>query len=189
MFFGFLGGYWGARSDVTILLNRHFGWGTPSSSSTALRIGILNQSRIAEEAIIYQRLQKCIDEARQKSQNMIEKMEEPIRQDYKKLYILESKTPTQSEEMIQLKKSIEIKTSQLEQTLQKKKISLDDQFQRQEEKIRCQMKKAIEAVVRKYKLDIIFNTTLSDQVEIVIWSHNRLNITDEVISLLNTQLE
>ncbi len=150
-----------------------------------LRVGILNLTRLEEQCLIYQDLRKKINEAHEKSQEKILKMEESLHKSYTQLQKLETSTPPQPNEVLKIKQKIEEQTSKIEQTIQKEKKNLDEKIEKQSQKIRQDIQKAIKVITQRHRLDMIFNTTLSDQSEIVVWAEQKFNITDELLNILN----
>jgi Skp family chaperone for outer membrane proteins len=150
-----------------------------------LRVGILNLTRLEKQCLIYQDLRKKINEEHEKSQEKILKMEESLHKSYTQLQKLETATPAKPDEILKIKETIEEKTSKIEQTIQKEKQILDEEIEKKSQKVREDIQKAIKIITQRYHLDMIFNTTLNDQSEIVVWAEQKFNITDELLNILN----
>ena len=142
----------------------------------------MNLYRIQEEAVAFKHLRSFLDTEHGKIHDRMMKMEQSLRKKYLSLKQLESKRDPKA---LALKKELDDAAIKIEHSIQDAKEKLHQKLAKKRDTLQTRLDKTINDIASQHAFDLILNTNLNSENNIVLFAKQTMNITDEVIIRLN----
>ena len=151
---------------------------TPSSHSMEVqRIGLADLNGILRSADANIKVRELLDTQRQKFQDEFSLVETELQQTERDL--MSKRELLSTEEYDKQIKVFQVRVTQLQQDIQKKRQAIDNAYQKAQSDIRAEALSIITEIARDMNLDLVLNRDAS----LIFLPH--LNISDEVLTRLN----
>lgn len=160
-------------------------WGDHTASAPCTIITVSIQ-RVHNESEPFKHLSTFIEKRYNESNQQIFNLESELRQEYKALRADEKLAHDEHDNLIKRKEDFDRRVSEIEDMVMRKKSDLNNIYLSEKEKIEALLKNIIENLAREYHASLVLNTTLGDDASIVLFKVDTLDITDRVITELNT---
>lgn len=157
----------------------------PSHPKEYLRIGVVDFVRISTESKVFQSVNTYWENKHSESGQMIFNSDNELRQEYQELREKEKRTGKPDAALLAKKQAFEKKVVALEQLVQQRKNELNTQRNSLNERLNIKIKEILEAISKSEGMHLILNKAMSEEVPIVLFSSQTLDITDKVIRKLD----
>lgn len=157
----------------------------PASSITKQAIIVVNMQRVRNESEPFKHLSTFIEKRYTESNQQILNLESDLRQEYKKLRADEKLAQEDHDTLLQRKEDFDRRVSEIEEMVMRKKSDLNNVYLGEKEKIERLLQNIINDIAREHGASIVLNTSLGEDVLIVLFRSDALDVTDRVIKSLN----
>lgn len=153
----------------------------------AAQIAIVNLSRIRNEALAFVKFKELIERQYKSFHTEIIAKQNELRKKYQEVKNLEKVTKKPASELQKHKEELDQNVAELDQQVRNRKEKLSESFAIISGEIEETIRSIVNSIAHARKLNLIFNATILE-ASVVLYSGEELDITDEVLQELNTQL-
>lgn len=155
----------------------------PKSNIPLIHIAIVDSARIKTVAKAFVRVRELLEEQHKQAHEEILKQETELRKEYEQL----KNTKVESSKVHQMKEEFDKKLAILEQTVQQKKERISKQFEKLSNDLESHLKDIIKRLAKKYDTKLVLNRYIQE-TQAILYNDSSLDITNEVIQLLDKEL-
>jgi outer membrane protein len=151
------------------------------------QIAFVNLTRLRNEAQAFIKFRELIERQYKIFKDDIHTQEKNILDEYtaleqKRLSKMKGKADLQKD-----KEALDQKMKEMSTIIHEKKTALHQNFSKITEKIEAAIREIVANLAQKHRLNLIFNATVMD-ASVVLYGGPELDVTDEVLSLLNREI-
>ncbi len=151
----------------------------------SVRFGVVDMNRVRNESEPFKALKSYVEDRYSESSRVFFNSENELRAEYKQLREKEKRASKGDKDLFKNRQNFEKKVLNLEQMVQQKKSALNEKFIEIKGKIEKKIQSIVQDLAEKNGLDAILNKSVGDEVELVLYCDNHLDLTDVVIDALN----
>ena len=164
--------------DMAVVLAQTVSEAVPSSKTMEVkRIGVADLNGILRAADANARVRELLDTQRQKFQDEFSLVEAELQQTERDL--MSKRELLSTEEYDKQIKAFQVRVTQLQQDIQRKRQAIDNAYQKAQSDIRAEALSIITEIAKAMNLDLVLNRDAS----LIFLPH--LNISDGVLTRLN----
>jgi Skp family chaperone for outer membrane proteins len=168
------------------IFSRFFGSHSVSVPQS-VRFGVVDMNRVRNESEPFKALKAYVEDRYSESSRIIFNSENELRAEYKQLREKEKRASKGDKELLKNRQNFEKKVVNIEQMVQQKKSALNEKFIEITGRIEKKLQSIIQGLAEKNGLDAILNQSVGDDVVLVLYSSQHLDLTDIVIDALNAE--
>lgn len=164
-----------------------YGVSTPSPKSFPLSVGIVNLSRVKNEAFAFQNFKTLIENRYAAFHDEIRDQELKLRKEYDTLQGNQSTEKAPTPEFLKKKEEFDKRVAEMDAIVRQRKEQLNNEFSLISAQIEDKLKMIIEKLGQTQNLNLILNATILDAT-VVLYGGKDIDMTDEVIQILNKEM-
>lgn len=161
----------------------HFFKEKPTSHN--MTIAVVDFVRLSTESKTFQAINSHWENQHSESGRMIFNSDNELREEYREIREKEKRTTKPDAALIAKKQAFEKKVVQLEQLVQHRKNELNTERQDLHERLNAKIKEILESLAASKNISLIINRAMGEDVPIILFARQTLDITDKVIQKLD----